>query len=224
MTECINSEKMKVLVFDTETTGLPASRNVSITETDKWPYIVQISWVLYDTDERVPVEMVDHIIDCEVEIPEESTKIHGITRRRASLRGIPISAAMDDFDDVLQRADLVVAHNISFDKRVYMVEAIRRRRRQYFTRDGVRKPEYCTMKNNKERCAIQVTNAKGDTYLKYPNLSELYEHVFGHRPKGTHDSMADVLICLRCYVALEYGYDILKTHAKTARLFELHCS
>jgi len=214
---------MKVLVFDTETTGLPTSRNASITETDKWPHIVQISWILYDTDERAPVEMVDHIIDCEVDIPEESTKIHGITRRRASLRGIPISIAMDDFDAALQRADLVVAHNISFDKRVYMVEAIRRRRRQYFTRDGVRKPEHCTMKANKERCAIQAVNVRGDAYMKYPSLSELYEHVFGNKPKGTHDSMADVLICLRCYVALEYGYDPMKVHARTARLFELHC-
>ena len=215
---------MKVLVFDTETTGLPTSKNPSITETDKWPYIVQISWILYDTDERAPIEFVDHIINCDVDIPEESTKIHGISKRRASLCGIPITIAMDDFDDALQRADLVVAHNLSFDKRVYMVEAIRRNRKQYFTINGIRKPEYCTMKSNKERCAIQITNAKGNTYIKYPSLSELYEHIFECKPKGTHNSMADVLICLRCYIKLEYNYDIIKTHSKIYRLFDLYCS
>lgn len=214
---------MKVLVFDTETTGLPASRNVSITETDKWPYIVQISWILYDTETQIAIEIADHIIDCDVDIPEESTKIHGITKRMASLRGIPLTIVMDKFDNVLQRAEIVVAHNLSFDKRIYMVEAIRNKRKQYFTRDGERKPEYCTMKSNKERCAIRMTNVKGDTYIKYPNLSELYEHVFGTKPKGTHDSMADVLICLRCYISLEHGYDAMKTDSKTAHLFELYC-
>jgi len=35
---------MKILVFDTETTGLP-ERSSSIKETDKWPYIIQISYI-----------------------------------------------------------------------------------------------------------------------------------------------------------------------------------
>lgn len=215
---------MKVLVFDTETTGLPSSRNASILETDKWPYIVQISWILYDTETRTPLEISNYIINCEVDIPEDSTKVHGITREIASLDGIPISNAMDEFDVALQRADVVVAHNISFDKRVYMVEAIRRKRKQFFTINGVRKPEYCTMLKNKERCAIKITNAKGENYNKFPTLSELYNHVFGNSPKGTHNAMADVLICLRCYVTLEYEYDIIKSHQNMAELFELHCS
>ena len=60
---------MKVLVFDTETTGLPTSYNVSILDTEQWPYIVQISWILYDTDIREPIEREDYIINCEVDIP-----------------------------------------------------------------------------------------------------------------------------------------------------------
>ena len=31
--------KNKVIVFDTETTGLPIGRNPSIRETTKWPHI-----------------------------------------------------------------------------------------------------------------------------------------------------------------------------------------
>ena len=215
---------MKVLVFDTETTGLPTSYNVSILETEQWPYIVQISWILYDTDIREPIEREDYIINCEVDIPEESSRIHGITTLRAKLKGVPVKTAMDAFDAVLQKADLVVAHNISFDKRVYMVEAIRRKRRQYFTRDGVKKPEYCTMKNTREMCDLKRTNVKGVVYVKYPTLSELHEYLFGYTPKGTHNSMADVLICLRCYLAVEQEYDLIKSHPRTAKLYELLCS
>lgn len=214
---------MRILVFDTETTGLPSSRAASILETDKWPYIVQVSWILYDTDTFTPIEIKNHIISCDIDIPEDSVKIHGITSQIASIKGIPITKAMDEFDVAIQRADVVVAHNISFDKRVYMVEAIRRNRKQYFTHDGIRKPEYCTMKQNVERCAIKKTNKKGNIYNKYPSLSELYNHLFGNIPNGTHNSMADVLICLRCYIATENDYDIIKNNKNIADLFELYC-
>ena len=40
---------MLILVFDTETTGLPTERNASIFDNDKWPYIVQLSYIIYDT-------------------------------------------------------------------------------------------------------------------------------------------------------------------------------
>ena len=40
---------MRVLVFDTETTGLPTERNASIYHVDKWPYIIQLSYIIYCT-------------------------------------------------------------------------------------------------------------------------------------------------------------------------------
>ena len=41
---------MKLLVFDTETTGLPLERNASIYKPELWPHIIQISFILYDTE------------------------------------------------------------------------------------------------------------------------------------------------------------------------------
>ena len=38
---------MKILVFDTESTGLP-EKDASIYDFDKWPHIIQISAILYD--------------------------------------------------------------------------------------------------------------------------------------------------------------------------------
>lgn len=215
---------MKIIVFDTETTGLPEGRNTSILETEKWPYIVQISWILYDTTEEKAITIQDHIIDCGVPIPDDSIKVHGITKKKSVAKGIPVIDAMNMFDADLQEADLVVAHNLSFDKRVFMVEAIRNYRKQYFTRDGVRKPEYCTMKNTKDICKIERNNAKGEVYYKYPSLSELHYQLFGFNPKGTHDSMADVLICLRCYLLVETGKDQIKSNrGHLSRLYELYC-
>ena len=46
---------MKVLVFDTETTGLITNYGDSLYDSHKFPYIVQLSWLLFDTDSHIIV-------------------------------------------------------------------------------------------------------------------------------------------------------------------------
>ena len=50
---------MKVIVFDTETTGLPKKWNASITDKDNWPHIVQFSWILYDIDNNTIISCIE---------------------------------------------------------------------------------------------------------------------------------------------------------------------
>jgi len=201
---------MKVLVFDTETTGLPTEKNPSIVETQKWPYIVQLSYLYYDTETRTTIDCRDYIIriPAGVIISPESIAIHKITPEISDDEGVGIKAVLDKFNACLQDCDVVVGHNISFDKRLVMVESIRHKMKQHFTTMGVRKAEYCTMKKNVDVCKIPVTSKEGDIYFKYPKLSELHEHLFNTVPKGLHNAMTDVLACLRCYVQLEHHYDI----------------
>ena len=66
------------------------------------------------------------------------------------------------------------------------------------------------MKSNIDYCAIKAVGRNGDIYFKYPKLSELYHKIFGIIPKGTHNSMVDVLICLRCYCKKIEGSDPVK--------------
>lgn len=214
---------MKLLIFDTETTGLPEKFNTPITETDKWPYIVQLSWILYDKTTHEIINIQDHIIKCPIDIPLESSKIHGITNSYAKRKGIPLQKAMDLFDIDMQKADLMVAHNISFDKRVYMVEAIRNTRPHYFTNGDGAKPEYCTMKETKIFCNIESTSTYWGKYIKYPSLLELHEKIFGVVATGAHNSMVDVVICLRCYISYTQNIDILKHNKTLSKLYQLNC-
>ena len=41
---------MKILVFDCETTGLPIDYKDSIYNSDNWPFIVQLSFILFDCE------------------------------------------------------------------------------------------------------------------------------------------------------------------------------
>ena len=150
------------------------------------------------------IQIHEHMIDYQdniiklasyVKISSESTKIHGINRSLSNRKGIPIVDAINSFVKALAKADCIVAHNLSFDKRMIQVELFRLNDTAHF----MGKKDYCTMKSNIDYCAIKAVGHNGDIYFKYPKLSELYHKMFGIIPKGTHNSMVDVLICLRCY-------------------------
>lgn len=202
---------MKVLVFDTETTGLPIGRNPSIMDVDKWPHILQLSYILFDTDTKKIITMNDDLIRIppEVEITPGSEAIHRISRVMCEANGISIKDALNYFNKALSNADVVVGHNISFDKRMIMVECKRSNIYQKFTTNGVQKEEYCTMKKGTEICQIVMTAQNGDSYLKFPTLTELHQRLFDYKPHGTHNALIDVLICLRCYVKIVNGYDFM---------------
>ena len=92
---------MKVLVFDTETTGLPTERNASYMDTDKWPHIVQLAFVLYDTEKNKLLAAHDYLIRLpdDVTISEESQHIHGISAARCRRQGVPVSIALTEFGE-----------------------------------------------------------------------------------------------------------------------------
>ena len=66
------------LIFDTETTGLPANWDAPLSDSDNWPRCVQIAWQLHASDGS----MISHndfiVIPDGFDIPFESEKAHGI--------------------------------------------------------------------------------------------------------------------------------------------------
>ncbi len=195
---------MKVLIFDTETTGLPEGKNPSIYETQKWPHIIQLSYIVYDSETNDIVTLEDDYISIgnDVIIQPESQKIHNISREMLIDKGISIEQALEKFNKFSEMSDLLVGHNVSFDKRMVMVEGIRNKIRVNIH------DTYCTMKNSVELCKIQRFWPNGDTYFKYPTLSELHNELFQKIPKNTHNALIDILICMRCFVKIELRKDI----------------
>ena len=63
--------------------------------------------------------------------------------------GIDIKHVLTDFNNALIETDICVAHNITFDKLLILVEAIRNNIRFNF------KNQYCTMNNGKDICKIE---------------------------------------------------------------------
>ena len=204
---------MKILVFDTETTGLPTNKYESVKPKwyKCWGYIVQISWILYDTERNRSVEMADHIIKIneDIDLPESSIKIHGITREDMEIYGEPFREILPKFINVLNNCDCIVGHNISFDINMVRAEMMRRGCVDYFTM--INKPFHCTMKSNIDYCKIQVTSYTGRKYFKFPKLMELHKKIYGYIPENLHNSLVDVIVCLRCYLKLNYNIELSET-------------
>lgn len=203
---------MKILVFDTETSGLPSPRYD--------PTIVQFSYVKYDMDAAGIEKEVDRVIQQPTGfvIPQEAIDIHGVTNERCAAEGVNVLDVLHEFYADCADCDRIIGHNVGFDvDRVASVwnkmthsrwpEAVRREYQQklkWLSQAMVPKL-YCTMKNTIDFCNIEKTNVRGKSYKKYPKLVELYEKLFGEIPAGLHNSLVDVYVCLRCYLALARG-------------------
>ena len=55
-----------------------------------------------------------------------------------------------------------------------------------------------------------------ESYVKKPTLNELHVHLFKRSPKGLHDALIDVRVCLRCFLKVVYNLDYGFSAAKLA--------
>lgn len=191
-----------ILFFDTETTGFFLDR-LPVDHPDQ-PYIVQLAAQLCEEDGE-PVAGFSFIVDPGIgngiSIPVRASDVHGITDERAVKLGVSSEYALSAFTHLYQRADVVCAHNIKFDKGV-MEAAIAR---HYGKVMPLRKNLYCTMEGAKPIVNLPPTDrmkAAGMTSPKPPKLEECIKHFFNEELTGAHDAMIDVVACQRVYLHL----------------------
>ena len=221
--------KRMILVFDVETTGLlpkKPRKKAGEKSDDKaceneipiesYPYIIQLSFILYDLIESTPVITYDSYIKIpeHVELSQHISELTGITKEICNKKGRDISDVLDKFYEAYMLAEVIVAHNMDFDEQMILIELQRNRKeiieklpycftifsKIYEKLKGVQR--YCTMRNGIELCAITV---ESKTTKKWPKLSELHQKLFGVVPDGLHNSMVDVNACLKCYLKMRHG-------------------
>lgn len=182
------------LFFDTETTGLPRSWKAPVTDLNNWPRMVQLAWQLHEPGGAV-VQSGSAIIKPDgFAIPAEAARIHRITTDRALQEGVELEGALRDFAAALDRATLLVAHNISFDEMIVGAEFLRTRVPNLL----FEVPRFCTMKGTTDICRIP-----GHYGFKWPKLEELHQFLFSKTYVDTHDASADVQACATCFFELQ---------------------
>ena len=214
----------KVIVFDTETTGLPkTNQKPNKWNTHLYPYIVQFSWFIFDINLKKVIKTCDYIIKIpdDIEIPIESTEVHGITKEMSQNQGIDIKFALKEFTKDLLDSNYLVAHNIRFDKKMVSIEYLRNDLIDWIARH--RKTEYCTLANSIELCQIYKINKRKEKYLKWPKLMETHFKLFKTIPNNLHNSLIDIYVCFRCFHKLAFGQDINVINPRFSREFNRLC-
>ncbi len=178
------------LFFDTETTGLPRNWKAPVTDLNNWPRMIQIAWILCD-ERGNRIDAKDYIIKpVGFVIPKEASKIHRITTERAITEGVQLEIVLNKFNSLVDQAEFIVAHNISFDEKIVGAEYIRNN----IESDFQQKKKLCTMKASTNYCKIP-----GLYGYKWPKLSELHQKLFGVDFEEAHDASADINATERCF-------------------------
>ena len=198
---------MKIMVFDTETTGLPP-KNRQCMNPAEWPHVIQLSYLIYDTATDKIQDFKDVIISLgtHIPLPDESVAIHGITREMSLSKGIDIRIALFDFKSVLMQCGKCVAHNYDFDCSMLQMEAQRNQMSLHFP------SSYCTMRVGTNLCKLPSAHGMG------------YEHLFQRTPKNAHNSKIDTIVTLRCYYMLSHNEDLCRNSREFRALFRNHCT
>ena len=206
-----------ILVFDTETTGL-LPRGSDASHIQNYPYITQLSYIVYDTELCKEIHRFNSYININQNIPLSDLvkDLTGVTREKLD-GGVNILAAIVEFYKYYSSCSNIIAHNITFDKQMLLVEMERHREAiqvnhpeclalfNTFFEKSKNINHYCTMANSKNLCNIIVPpKVEGKKpYIKNPKLIELYKHLFQDKEvTGLHNSMTDVIVCLQCYLKM----------------------
>ena len=191
--------KMRALFLDTETTGLPKNKYKSAYEQkDNWPEPVSLSWIV--TEGPTVVTAKSFIIKPQGwQIPEDSVKIHGISQEFAEKNGYDLEQVMHIFSKDIRSCDMVIAHNLEFDKNVILNIIIWHIKNDNFIKWP--RKEFCTSENGRAICKLSYANPRPPFAYKQPKLSEFYKQTFGTLPpqEMLHNSLGDVQILVSVF-------------------------
>lgn len=184
-----------ILYFDTETTGLHPGQ------------ICQLSYVMQCGNDLSSRNFFFTVDDVEY----SAYMVHGFSVEL--LKKLSGGKTFADFIDVIEKdffsADVVIAHNFSFDQ-MFMRTEFERQNRVFSV-----KKEFCSMKRSTPLCALKRKTGAG---YKYPKLSELCtflgisdeqiqsasQEIFGAKA-GFHDARFDTAaLCLAVNRAINF--------------------
>jgi DNA polymerase III epsilon subunit-like protein len=175
------------LFFDTETTGANKARDRT----------VQLAWILTDEFGRDVAKKCFTIKPSGFDIPGAATAIHGISTKQAYSVGIDLEHVLSDFLITLNKASIIVAHNIDFDVAILRNDLAE----LGFNDPFLSKDRICTMRASAAWCRIPHFNGKSG--FKWPKLEELHFRLFGEYIDGAHDALVDVEATKRCFFKLQ---------------------
>ena len=186
-----------ILFFDTETTGLPPKNARWDEDFKEFPYLCEIAWIFGRKTES-------HIIRPDGwTIPEDASKIHGITQKYAEEHGERLADVLEQFVWDCHHAEFICGHNIYFDISVIKANIMRSYGREFYNAGDTEAALFKGKRIDTMRASMKWVDARFDSgRLKFPSLSELYGKCFPGETYQAHQALDDVRATARCLPVL----------------------
>lgn len=199
-------------------------KTVLATDTLLYPHIIQFSYILFNrkTNETKIINKIIHL-DEEVYLSPISEAIHNISMKKSREKdnngyfiNPTINQVLCEFMEDFYKADIIVAHNLRFDRNVILAELCRHRSKnpiyeEYINDFYHNKKEFCTCDFGTDICKIVAVSKVGKMYHKMPKLKDLYKQLFDIEVDDSilHNAFVDVVACLVCFYKIRYNKNIL---------------
>jgi DNA polymerase III epsilon subunit-like protein len=202
---------IRIALFDLETTGFPrklAHSTLKFVNLDSFnsARVIQIGMMIYELN---PVDESYKLIktyDKTIK-PDgfriNNSHIHNITQQMAETEGVPFSEAIYEMMEDLCNIDILIAHNVQFDRPIFLSELYRYEFGEILQKLNTART-FCTM----AQCAT-ITKIKNKTSYKRPKLSELHDYLFKTTTETAHNALADTRVLAKCFWQL-YDLDLIK--------------
>ena len=172
---------MSIIVFDTETTGL---QKPSIIPLDQHPKIVEFAAIKLNSETLEEEGRFEFLCNPKCEIPQEVIRVHHITNEMVKNEKTFEEKSIE-LEEFFKDCEMVVAHNISFDK--YMIDTEYKRLGKEFNWP---KKLVCTVNRTYSLLGYRLS------------MSKLYDYLFHETFEGAHRAMVDIEALTKCFVKL----------------------
>ena len=205
-------KKVKILIFDTETAGLPKNYKPAEEDLTNYPPVMQLGAQILEVD-------LDDLSTCKlvygaailvspfragnpIVIDPKAQAVHGISFAKAEALGDNIETVAYLFQGLCNSVDFIVCHNYSFDKNIMVSELLRLGIEPKY-KQGAK--VFCTMKFSTNLVKIPNPNPKYPNQFKFPRLEELFKYLFNISLRDSHqahDAYGDVEATRACLIEL----------------------
>jgi len=175
---------MRVVAFDTETTGLIDNHTIKIS---KQPEIIEFYGCLFDDESGKVLKEMEMLIKPKQLVSDEIYAITGINNEMLK-DCATFSHYSYDMELFLESAETITGHNLSYDMEMIEIEMER-------IDCGV------IMKwPDRKICTVEQTIHMKGIRL---SLSNLHDYLFSEKFEGAHRAKQDVQSQVRCYMELK---------------------
>lgn len=198
---------LKILAFDTETTGLVTDTKHLLAPTNDYPLSIAV-FVFDDTKIGETFELMkvppESMLACYwnygIDPKPEAQKFNGITRKTLDSFGLSPYEILPLFAELMDSADRIVGHNVGYDCDVMRIAYAR----AGWEGDPFKGRDiYDTCREARDICKLPKYRMDFAEDWKLPKLIEAYKFFFGVGFNGAHGAVADTLAAFDVYLALQ---------------------